>query len=343
MLSKTRRIDCHEILNTEVDGLSDLKNQTVVITGGTGFIGSWLIEMIIALNEDYGFNINVYIISTQKSDTSYALKLFSDKENINFIQKDIRNLLELPRETTYIIHAAANPDNRIHISNPIETMSIISDGTKRVLEVASECPNLKKVINLSSGNIYGKLSKYVNEKDMGFLDCGSILSVYPESKRFAETLSTSYQSLFKLPIVTVRPFSFIGPYMSLNKPWAINNFIRDAMLSNRIKILGDGQTVRSYMYPSDMAHWLLRFLVSGKPGKAYNLGSSYGITLEQLANEIVKIMNKNINIDILNMSQSDSIFVPDTKLAEETLSLTLKVPIDFALKRTIEWNMNKSD
>ncbi len=67
----------------------------------------------------------------------------------------------------------------------------------------------------------------------------------------------------KLPVVTARPFAFIGPYQGLDKPWAVNNFLRDALLGVPIRILGDADTVRSYMYPSDMAFWLLAILAEG--------------------------------------------------------------------------------
>ena len=78
--------------------------------------------------------------------------------------------------------------------------------------------------------------------------------------RYAEAEAAAWRSVAKLPVVTARPFAFIGPYQGLDKPWAVNNFLRDALLCVPIRILGDADTVRSYMYPSDMAFWLLAIL-----------------------------------------------------------------------------------
>ena len=82
----------------------------------------------------------------------------------------------------------------------------------------------------------------------------------------------------RLPIVTVRPFAFLGPYQLLDRPWAANNFIRDSLLGGPIRIQGDGQSVRSYMYPADMALWLLTIFPRGSVGSVYNVGSPNGIT-----------------------------------------------------------------
>lgn len=325
--------------NNEVSKLSELKNSEILVTGGTGFFGKWILEFVIYLNDSYNFNIKLYLLA--RRITPQIREIISIRKDIVFIQKDICNLIELPENINYIIHAASSPDNVEHINNPIETMNIISSGTKQLLDCISNLENIKKVINLSSGQVYGNFSgEIINENNYGYLDCASIKSIYPESKRFSETLCKAYETLYRLPIVQVRPFSFIGPYMSLEKPWAINNFIRDAIKFKSIKIIGNGKPIRSYMYPTDMIEWLFNILVTSKNNGTYNLGSDQGISLEKLALEIRSIIGNDVQIDVLNMNENEDVFLPDISTLKNELGLTLKVSIEDALEKTIKWNIN---
>ena len=149
--------------------------------------------------------------------------------------------------------------------------------------------DIQKILNVSSGLVYGAQPlhlSHIPETHAGGPEPDSVTAVYAEAKRYGESVSAAWRTQFKLPVVTARPFAFIGPYQGLDKPWAVNNFLRDALLGVPIRILGDAQTVRSYMYPSDMAHWILRILAAGTPGTAYNVGSPRAITLDDVAHKI---------------------------------------------------------
>ena len=193
---------------------------------------------------------------------------------------------------------------------------------------------------MSSGQVYGRQSSAgaaITEDTIGEIPVNAITSVYPGAKRYAETLCSAYWSSRKLPIVTARPFAFIGPYQLLDKPWAINNFIRDALTDNAIRILSDGNAVRSYMYPSDMAYWLLRILVDGSSGMAYNLGSPYGITLREVAEKVKEYSGMASEVVVKGMHEDNSVFVPDQGLVASALGLDVKVDIDQTLKRSMRW------
>jgi len=288
------------------------------------------------LNDKLAFNIKLYLVA--RNNSSYINEIIENRNDIFFIKNDVRNLREVPSTIEYIIHAAATPDNSIHMSNPIEVMDTISQGTKQVLDIALGLDNIKKILNISSGQVYGTLSSnMISETNMGRVDTNSINSIYPEAKRYGETLSIAYKSLYKLPVVQVRPFSFVGPHMGLEKPWAINNFIKDAIKFKKIRILGNGKPIRSYMYPTDMAWWLLNMLVDSKNGVVYNLGSPEGISLEELALKIKTKIGIDVNIEILNMNEESSVFVPDESLVKDKLDLDIKVRIDEALDKTIDW------
>ena len=336
--------ECSEVTEKSIQSLSGLKGRHLLITGGTGFIGTWLAELLTFLNDTHKFNIHLTLLSPNALDFSAKAPHLAMRKDITLVAKDVRNILEMPQETSYVIHAAATPDSRQHSSDPLKTMEVISRGTEATLAAASRLSDLKKIVNVSSGLIYGSQPidlERLPEDFHGGPDCDSITAEYPEAKRYAETICAAYRNQYKLPIVTVRPFAFIGPYQLLDKPWAINNFIRDSILGGPVRILGDERTVRSYMYASDMAFWMLRILVDGKNGLAYNLGSPCGITLRQLAQKITS--NFPIPPEIESGSETNdkakiSKFVPDISRAEETLKLCLSVDIDEAIRRTITWH-----
>lgn len=332
--------DCEEVIQIYASDLEMLKNERIFITGGTGFVGTWIAEIIAFLNDTCSFNTTLTLVSRSAENFKQTLPHIALRKDIKLVSRDVRGFIEIPNDVAYIIHAAATPDNRQHVSDPIGVMETITKGTASVIDSAFKLPNLKKVLNISSGQIYGKQPlgiDAVSENFMGAIDCNSITSAYPEAKRYAETLCCAYWSLYKIPIVTARPFSFVGPYQSLNKPWAINNFIRDALMGYTVRIIGNGEAIRSYMYPSDMAIWLLKILLDGKPGLAYNIGSPHGISLKQLAEKIINYSNSKSKIVIQNMNDDKSKFIPDANLCRDSLGLEIKVDTDETLKRSIMW------
>lgn len=324
------------LAENEVSNLKKLQNKQILITGGSGFIGIWLTHLLLYLNDTQNFNIKLHLVARNISDE--INQIITNRKDVTFIKSDVRNLHEFPKDISYIIHAATSPDNRVYMSNPVESMDIIANGTKSVMENALHLETLEKVINLSSGQIYGTIDSHnIKEGDFGKINSNSIAAIYPEAKRYAETLTNAYRSLHKLPTLQIRPFSFIGPFMDMNKPWAINNFIRDALKFKHIRILGNGKPIRSYMYPTDMAIWILNILVHGKVGSAYNLGSNVGVSLEEVALKIKNIIGSSVNIEILNMNDNCSEFVPNIDHVQQELGLDITVDIDETLTKSINW------
>lgn len=336
--------DCKTVTSGLISRLDSLKNERILITGGTGFMGTWLTELVAFLNDNHNFNVQLYILSTHSHSYAERAPHLARRSDITLIERDIRNLTNIPEDVSWIIHAAATPDSRAHASDPLRTVDVIVEGTNAILEYAARLPDVEKILNISSGQIYGAQPwdlKGIPETFIGGLDCSAFNAAYPESKRIAETICSIHRNQQRLPIVNARPFAFIGPYQGLDRPWAINNFIRDALLGGPIRILGDGQTVRSYMYPSDMAWWLLNILVQGKVGTSYNVGSPEAITLQELAEKIAGQFPKPPKI-ISGLSKDKSLkiskFVPAVDLAINSLALKITTNLDTAIKRTILWN-----
>ena len=336
--------DCNLVIENSVSCLSPLRDTCILVTGGTGFIGTWIAELITFLNKNYQFNTSLILLSRRASSLSLTAPHLTTQKHVTLIEKDILMAVDIPSEVNWIIHAAGTPDNRIHASEPLRIMNTIINGTDTILSACTRLPNLQKFLNISSGLVYGmqpwEMNK-ISESFRGVAEFSSINSAYVESKRVAETICAVYRNQHRLPITNARPFAFIGPHQLLDRPWAINNFIRDALLGENIRILGDGNTVRSYMYPSDMAFWLINCLIHGSVGASYNIGNPEGISLYRLAEKIAdnvhprpKIVSRLVEDHVANTSK----FIPDTTLAQSSFSLKLTVDLDTAIRRTILWN-----
>lgn len=330
--------------------LEPLKNAHVCITGGAGFLGTWLCEAIAYLNEKHAFQTRVYVIDRDIEKIKKNTPHLVDNRLFTFQMADVKNILELPKDINYIVHAAAHPDSRYHLSNPVDTMNSISQGTDALLRCAERLTHLRMFLNLSSSLVYGNFfdrNESVTESDHLSFDETSISNVYAAAKKYSETQVIAYKNQYRVPVVIMRPFTFMGPHQSLQGPWAINNFISDMISGKSIKVLGDGETVRSFLYASDAAYCILAALVSEESGAVYNLGSQQPTTLKELAS-IVATCNSDARqgktSEVLycvgtGTNLKKSYMVPDTTRLKNKLGVSQTVTLQKAVERTIEWHL----
>jgi nucleoside-diphosphate-sugar epimerase len=323
--------------------LLPLKNQKILITGGTGFIGKWICEMVSFLNTNFDFNTHLYLIGRDVESFSNDAPHLAKKTFISLIEQDVKNLHDLPNDVNWVIHAAASPDSRVHVSQPLKTIETIYRGTNLVLDYCFRLPQLNKIVHLSSNQVYGKIEgeKLIREDMCGGMESTKFSNIYGEAKRISESICSVYRNQNSLPIVVCRPFSFIGPYQHLDKPWAINNFIRDGLLGGPIRILGNGKIIRSYLYGSDLAYWLLTVLVKGEIGEIYNIGSSESVTLNELSKRIKSFVSSNIEISYKSSKDeyhTSLSTIPDLSKIKSKLKVQEKFSLDESIFQTIAWN-----
>ena len=336
--------DCRRSLGDRgVALLEPLRNSAILVTGGSGFVGTWLGTLIACLNDWHNFGIE--LILTARSKARYAANAphLLPRKDIRFVVSDIRQLFAVPAETRWIVHAAANPDNRQHSSNPLETMTVIGEGTNRVLRAAEQCVDLRLILHLSSALIYGTQPPdrdALTEDYVGHVDSSSAMSAYAEAKRYSEVLCASARSQMRLPIAIARPFTFLGPFQSVDAPWALNNFIHAAIHGQPLKILGDGSTKRTYLYGSDAAYLLLCILAGGKSGDVYNVGHGEAIALGDLARLVVGEVGQPLEVrfNTARGAVSAAHLIPDMARAERAFGFKPATPLRLAIKRTMEWN-----
>lgn len=314
--------------------LPELRNKKIFLSGAAGYVGQWLILSFNFLNKNYGHNIGVEATSRRLPSPEFMGYLSGDK-NIRFYEVDVRGSFLIPSDTDFVIHLAGSPDRREHASVPLEVISTIVNGTENLFRACTRIGNITRILNFTSGHSLGKMQVDGEAKIYSAPDCLNFGASYSESKRLSETLSHIYKSQFHLPISIVRPYSFVGPLQLLERPWAINNFIRDALHRGRIKVLGNPDTLKSYLYPTDMVDWVLRYLVSKDELPPLQLGASELISLSGSALCIAEAASKAVSIEFSDMKKTQvrQDFYPEQLNPQFVQSLNFVQMIT----KTIEW------
>jgi dTDP-glucose 4,6-dehydratase len=317
----------------------ELKNQKIFITGGTGFFGKWLVESLLYFNHRLNLNIEIGLLTRNINRFIQNNKELAQNKYIRFYEGDIISFNYPCDDYSYFIHAASR--DKFNGEDSIKRFLILSEGTKRLLEYAIGC-NVKKLLLISSGGVYGKESNKLNqirEDSCCSPDTTDPDSCYGEGKRVAELLCSMYAQKFNFEIKIARCFSFIGPYFPLDIHFAIGNFINDAINGRNIIIRGDGSPVRSYMYASDLMIWLWTILFKGNTGVVYNVGSDEAFTLKEIA-KLIASKFEGIHVDILNEINNDdntNRYIPSIDLAKNQLGLEININLDEAIQKTINF------
>lgn len=250
---------------------------------------------------------------------------YAQLDNVEFISGDVRNLEKLDAGFDHIIHAATPA---VDAPDDAELHDIIVSGTEEVLLFA-KCCHVKKLLYISSGGVYGSGTKPFSEKT----PCHP-LTVYGKAKLEAENLVLSSG----IPSVVMRAFAFAGKHLRRDVHFAFGNFIADALAGRDIVIKGDGTPLRSYMHSDDLARWMMIMLFEGRAGKVFNCGSPEAVSIKALAERINALLNPSGKISVLTPAVPGapvSSYVPDVKLAENELGLSLQLSLDEAIKRSV--------
>lgn len=297
--------------------LAAFSNKTVLITGATGFFGSWLLALFDSMNQA-GIAVKVLAVSRNPDIFLSAEKRYSTFRWLTWVRCDLGlnadPLLSI-KQCDYILHAATDT-------------SIPASGTRawqivriwqNIIEASRRLEN-PKILLVSSGAVYGTIPETGAQDDQPWVILPHVSpSAYSIGKRFCEESAFLESSSNSARIVVARCFSFVGPGLPLNEHFAIGNFVRDIIAYKDIRIKGDGQAVRSYMHIADLCNWLLILLLRGKTGEAYNVGSELPISMKELAEMVKQFSNKNSTIHIdgkPSVGLAPSTYFPRTSKAQ---------------------------
>ncbi|MDO9545130.1 MAG: NAD-dependent epimerase/dehydratase family protein [Pelolinea sp.] len=322
--------------------LNRLQGKRVLITGGTGFIGTWLLETIFWLNKNCNQPCKVHVPTRNPEAFARKAPHLASNPGIVLLSGDIADFQYPDDECNFIIHAAAPAEPRALIHDSLGVAETIVRGTRRVLELATQ-KNVEGFLFVSSGAVYGVQPpdlERIPEDYLGAPDVTNIRSAYGEAKRYAEMLCVLYHERYGLPIHIARPFTFVGPYQDLNAGFAITDFIRDGLQGGPLTIQGDGTTVRSYCYAADMTAMLWKILLQSPVGRVYNVGSDESISILELANKVISFLDTSVEVKVMSKPNIKSMlarYVPDINRGRSELCIKIHTDIDKAIQRTLSW------
>jgi nucleoside-diphosphate-sugar epimerase len=331
-----------DLILTRTKGLWDeLRGKRIFITGGTAFVGCWLLESFGWANEKLGLDASAVVLTRNVEAFREKAPHLASLPCISFAEGDIRSFEFPPGEFSHVIHAATASVQTLNENNYLLIIETIVNGTKRVLEFARRS-GVKKFLLTSSGSAYGRQPvevSHISEDYRGAPDTTNPISAYSEGKRVSELLCSIYNETAGIQIKIARSFSFVGPHMPLNAQLAAGNFIRDALNGGPITVRGDGTPYRSYLYAGEMTAWLWTILFRGKSCYPYNVGSEHAVSIAELARLIAGLMEPCPEVHIARTptpGKSPERYVPSTARASE-LGLHQVLGLEESLKRTLAW------
>lgn len=295
--------DVDKISNLDFIDYNKLKNKSIFISGATGMIGSFLVDVLMNKNNQKKLNCKIYALGRNKQNAEKRFNKYKDNPFFNFIEADINNNLRIKEinDIDYVLHLASNTHPKAYSTDPIGTIMTNIIGTQNMLDFAIE-HNCKRFAFASTCEIYGEnrgdVEKF-DEKYCGYIDCNSMRAGYPEGKRCGEALCQAYIKQKNMDIVIPRLTRTFGPTMLMDDTKAISQFLKNGIRKENIVLKSEGKQYYSYTYVADAVSGLLLVLLSGKNGEAYNIADeSCDIKLKDLAKMIADCSNAKVVFEL---------------------------------------------
>lgn len=294
-------------VSNDVD-FSKFKNKSVLITGASGLICSFLVDVLMYRNEKFNDNIKIYMLCRNKEKLKerfnyYEMEELSAKNNCNliYIIQDVCNEFNFDIDFNFIIHAASNTHPKQYAMDPVGTITTNIIGMNNILKYSTK-HKPERIFMMSSVEIYGENRGDIDlfdESYLGYIDCNTARAGYPESKRLCESLCQSYISQYDLDIVIGRLSRVYGPTMLKDDSKALAQFIKNALNNEDIVLKSEGNQLFSYTYMVDAVLAMLYILNYGGVGEAYNISDKgSNVQLKELASILANYNNKEVVFDI---------------------------------------------
>jgi len=304
------------IINDRCIEWDKLTGSSVLITGGTGLIGSMLTKAILEYNRGNGTDIAVTL---PVRDPSKASKIYGDLTPlINVIEADLSSPCEIPGRYDYIIHGASVTSSATMVSDPVGTIGLAYDGTRKILELAKTSGS-KGVVYISSMEVYGVTDESMNpvtEDKLGYVSLTNVRSSYQESKRICELLANSYYHEYGVPVVTARLAQTFGPGVSRSDNRIYSQFAKSVINGSDIVLHTQGNSVGNYCDIRDTVAAILCLLTKGSRGEAYNVANEANTTtirgMAQMCASTLAAGKIGVVFDIPENNKYG--YAPDTKM-----------------------------
>lgn len=312
----------------DVDG--DRGRRRAVVTGGAGFLGSYLCERLL----EQGTEV-VCLDSFLTGTPANVAHLVSDPR-FRLVRCDVTDYVHVPGNVDLVLHFASPASPADYLRLPIDTLKVGSLGTLHSLGLALE--KGARYVLASTSEVYGDPLQHPQPEDYwGNVNPVGPRGVYDEAKRFSEALTTAYRDSRDVDTGIVRIFNTFGPRMRPDDGRAIPTFIRQALAGEPLTVSGDGGQTRSICYVDDTVDGILALADSHRPGPV-NIGNADELSVLRLAELIRDLAGSDSPIRFIDRPVDDpGVRRPETSLARETLGWTARTPYEEGLRRTIEW------
>ena len=303
----------------------------IVLTGGSGFIGSHLSKELLKSGEN-----KLIVVDNLLTGNLDNIQHLLDHENATFIQHDVQDHIEIDEKVDYVFHLASAASPVAYTENPVNTLKAGSLGTINTLGLARK--HGAEYFLASTSEVYGDpLITPQNEEYWGNVNPNGERSMYDEAKRFAEAATATYARSYDIKTKIIRIFNTFGPNMQLNDGRVVTNLIVQALNDEDLTIYGDGSQTRSFSYVSDTVAGIIAMMESNHY-EVFNIGNPYEMTVKELAETILKLTNSKSEIIYKPLPNDDpQQRRPDISKAKDKLNWEPKVDLETGLNTTIEW------
>jgi nucleoside-diphosphate-sugar epimerase len=273
-------------LLTEINAWGPLQGKTFFITGATGLIGSYLIDLLMENNRLRSSQINIIAVTRNRNKIEERFPTYLSSPFFHVYEGDVTSPLSTSFPIDYVIHAASNTHPVSYATDPIGTITTNVFGTFHLLNLASE--KKARFLFLSSVEIYGKESQVdqppFKETDCGYIDCATLRAGYPESKRVSESLIKAFEAQKQVDAVTLRLPRIFGPTLQASDTKALSQFLFNSVHHQNIILKSAGTQVFSYAYVGDVVRAIIFCLLKAPAGTTVNMNGKNGdISLLDLA------------------------------------------------------------
>lgn len=344
--------DIHIIAEAIKKDAKKLEGKTLLISGGAGFIGSYILATIHELNNKY-LSKPCRVISIDNFITGRKRRIVEEikSDNFTFIEADVTKPLAIKEKVDYIIHAAGLASPVYYQKYPLETIESAIYGVRNLLDLGLN-KKIKSFLYFSSSEIYG-------DPDPNFIPTpetyrGNVSAIgpracYDESKRLGETICMVFYDKFKTPVKIVRPFNVYGPGMLPNDYRVVPMFISSALNGKPLPVHDKGNQTRTFCYISDAIIGFLKVLLSKKNGEVYNVGSDMDeINMMKLAMTVSDLFKNKVEVKTIDYPSTYPQDEPKRRCPDLTkikTNLGYKPTIDLkqGLTRVIKWYKDEYD
>jgi len=316
-----------------------LKGQRILLTGGTGTVGAWLLELYCRANDLWGLGSRIQVLSRDPARFQAKCPHLAADPAVSFLRGDIRDFGPTG-PVDLVIHGAADASGEASYSDLLGHLDTLVAGTRHLLGRALEA-KARRVLLLSSGAVYGTQPpdlERIPETWPGAPDPLNAGTRYGQGKRMAEHLCMVFRYQFGLEAVIARGFALAGPHLPLDAHLALGNFIRDALAGRPVEVLGDGTPWRSYLYASEYAAACWLVLLTGQSGRAYNVGSPDAVQLGELARMVAGTRGLDVVIRQAPREGAPAErYVPSDRRIREELGFRPQIDLRESIRRTMDW------